>query len=112
MVKTPSLFKIVIPLALIFVIMALVGCGPSKEKQMMSSFITEYSQAVDAYAELSKQADKNGIDEAKAKIESFKSRWSDMKMDMASEVTPQVLNQLDDEFKMITKKFQSIAASA
>ena len=34
-----------------------------------------------------------------------------MKMDIASEVTPQVLNQLDDEFHMITKKFETIAAS-
>jgi hypothetical protein len=91
---------------------SLIGCGPSKEKQQMSNFITEYSQAVDKFAELSKQADKSGIAEEKAKIESFKSRWSDMKVDMASEITPQVLNKLDNEFNTITKKFQAIAASA
>ncbi len=112
MSKTPSLSKTMLLISVSFVIVALIGCGPSKEKQQMSGFITEYSQAVDEYAELSKQADKNGIAEVKAKIESFKSRWSDMKVDMASELTPQVLNKLDDEFNMITKKFQAIAASA
>ena len=112
MSKTPSLSNTMLLISVSFVIVALIGCGPSKEKQQMSGFITEYSQAVDEYAELSKQADKNGIAEVKAKIESFKSRWSDMKVDMASELTPQVLNKLDDEFNMITKKFQAIAASA
>ena len=112
MLRARSLLTTIIVFSTILGLMALIGCGPSKEKQQMSSFLMEYSQAVDEYAELSKQADKNGIAEVKTKIESFKSRWSDIKMDMASEVTPQVLNQLDDEFKMITKKFQAIATKA
>ncbi len=111
MAKIPSLSKTMILFTTIFVIIALIGCGPSKEKQQMTSFIVEYDQAVDAYIELSKQADTNGIAEAKAKIESFKSRWSDMRMDIASEITPQVLNELDDKFHLITKKFETIAAS-
>lgn len=111
MLRTSSFTKTIVLISMIFVIVALIGCGPSKEKQQMSSFITEYSQAVDKYVELSKQADTNGIAEAKAKIESFQSRWSNMKMDIASEVTPQVLNQLDDEFHMLTKKFQAVASS-
>ena len=73
MAKIPSLSKTMILFTTIFVIIALIGCGPSKEKQQMTSFIAEYGQAVDAYIELSKQADTNGIAEAKAKIESFKS---------------------------------------
>ena len=112
MAKIPSLSKTVILFTTIFVIIALIGCGPSKEKQQMSGLIMEYSQAVDTYAELSKQADTNGIAKLKAKIESFKSRWSNMKIDMSSEITPQVLNELDDEFKMITKKFQAISDKA
>ena len=112
MLRARSLLTTILVFSTILGLMALIGCGPSKEKQQMSGFITEYSQAVDTYAELFEQADKNGIAEVKANIESFESRWSDMKMDIASEVTPQVLNQLDDEFKMITKKFQTIAANA
>lgn len=112
MLRARSLLTTIIIFSAILGLMALIGCGPSKEKQQMSGFITEYSQAVDKYAELFEQADKNGIAEVKANIESFESRWSDMKMDIASEVTPQVLNQLDDEFKMITKKFQAISANA
>ena len=80
MSKTPSLSKTMLLISVSFVIVALIGCGPSKEKQQMSGFITEYSQAVDEYAELSKQADKNGIAEVKAKVESFESRWSDIKI--------------------------------
>ena len=112
MLRARSLLTTIIVFSTILGLMALIGCGPSKEKQQMSNFLTEYNQEVDTYAELSKKADKNGIAEVKAKIESFESRWSDMKMDIASEVTPQVLNQLDDEFKMITKKFQAISANA
>ena len=112
MLKISSLTRTMILISTIIVIVTLVACGPSKEKQQMSSFITEYSQAVDKYVELSKQADTNEIAEAKAKIESFKSRWSDLKMNIEDEVTPQVLNQLDDEFNMITKKFQAISTKA
>lgn len=112
MFRTRSLLTTIMVFSTILGLTALIGCGPSKEKQQMSSFLSEYSQAVDTYAELSKKADSNGIAEVKAKVESFESRWSDIKIEMASEVTPQVLNQLDDEFKMITKKFHEIAASA
>ena len=112
MLNTRSLCTTVMVFSTILGLLALVGCGPSKEKQQMSGLISEYNQAVDAYAELSKKEDTNGISEVKAKIESFKSQWSDMKIDLSSEVTPQVLNKLDDEFKVITKKYQAIAASA
>jgi hypothetical protein len=112
MFRARSLFITIIVFSTILGLMALMGCGPSKEKQQMSGFISEYSQTVDTFAELSKKADTNGISEVKAKIESFKSKWSDMKMNLGSELTPQVLNELDDEFKMITKKYQAIAANA
>jgi len=112
MFKTRSLLITIIVFSTILGLVSFVGCGPSKEKQQMSGLLTEYNQAVEAYTELAKQADTNGISEMKANIDAFKSRWSDMKIEMASEVTPQVLNQLDDEFKMITKKYQAITANA
>lgn len=112
MLHSRSLLTTITVIFTIIGLLALMGCGPSKEKQQMSGFISEYGQAVDTFAELSKKADTNGISEAKAKIESFKSQWSDMKIDLSSEVTPQVLNQLDDEFKVITKKYQVLAANA
>jgi hypothetical protein len=112
MFKTRSLLITIIVFSTILALVSFVGCGPSKEKQQMSGFLMEYSQAVEAYAELAQKADMNGISEMKANIDTFQTRWSDMKIEMASEVTPQVLNQLDDEFKMITKKYQAIAANA
>lgn len=112
MSKIPSFSRTTMLFSIIVVIIAVMGCGPSKEHQQMTNFMVEYNQAVDTYIELSKQTDANGIAEAKAKVESFQTRWSDMKMDIGSEVTPQVLNELDDEFKLITKKFKAIATSA
>ncbi len=112
MLSTRSLRATLMVFFTILGLLALMGCGPSKEKQQMSGFLVEYNQAVKAYNELSKKADTNGIAEMKAKIDSFNTRWSDMKIDLSSEVTPQDLNQLDDEFKVITKKFQAIAANA
>jgi hypothetical protein len=112
MLRTRSLWITIMAILAIIGLLALTGCGPSKEKQQMSGFISEYGQAVDTFAELTKKTDTNGISESKAKIESFKSQWSDMKIDLASEITPQDLNELDDEFKVITKKYQAIAANA
>ncbi|RLC02560.1 MAG: hypothetical protein DRH90_13585 [Deltaproteobacteria bacterium] len=111
MSRTRTLLITIIVFSTILGLMALMGCGPSKEKQQMSGFLSEYNQAVKTYTELSKKADTNGISEMKTKVDSFMSRWSDLKMEMASEITPQDLNQLDDEFKMITKKYQAISAA-
>lgn len=112
MFSTRSFWTTLTVIIAILSLVTIVGCGPSKEKQMMSGFLSEYSQAVDTFADLSKKADINGISETKAKIESLMSKWSDMKIDMASEVTPQVLNKLDEEFHQITKKYQALAAHA
>jgi len=111
MLRTRSFLITIIVFSTILGLMALMGCGPSKEQQQMSGFLSEYNQAVKEYTELSKKADTNGIPEMKTKIDTFISRWSDLKMEMESEVTPQDLNQLDDEFKMITKKYQAISAT-
>ncbi len=111
MLRTRSFLITIIVFSTILGLMALMGCGPSKEKQQMSGFLSEYNQAVKAYTELSKKTDTNGISEMKAKIDTFKSGWTVLKEDMADEITPQDLNQLDDEFKMITKKYQAISAN-
>ena len=111
MLRTRTLLITIIVFSTILGLMALMGCGPSKVQQQMSGFLSEYNQAVKAYTELSKKADTNGISEMKTKVDTFMSRWSDLKIEMASELTPQDLNQLDDEFKMITKKYQAISAT-
>jgi hypothetical protein len=94
------------------VLIALLGCGPSKEKQKMLSFITEYKQAVTAYEELVSKNDTNGVSEMKTKIESFSTKWTDIKVEIGSEVTPQTLDELDNEFATITKKYQSLSNSS
>ena len=112
MSKLCSPWTTIIVISTLIGIMTLTGCGPSKEQQQMSGFLTEYNQAVEVYTELAGNGDSNGISEAKAKVESLQTRWSEIKIEMGSEITPQVLDELDNEFKTITKKYTQVAANA
>ncbi len=99
-------------LVLILGLISFMGCGPSKEQQQMNNFLTEYGQAVDKYAELNGNGDASALAEAKAKIETLQNKWLGLKSDMESEVTPQVMEKLDKEFKTITKKYDEVPAGA
>jgi len=112
MVRKQSRWIQLVVIAMVTVSMALVGCGPSKQQQQMSGFLVEYTKAVDAFEVAAGKADTNGMSEEKAKIESYISQWTTLKNDLGSELTPQVLNELDDQFKNITKKYEALAASA
>jgi len=81
-----------------------IGCGSSAEKQAMSDFLVMYNNTVDEYS----AADESKRVEMKEKLDSFKSKWANIKMEMAAEITPQTLNNLDDEYQKITKKYISL----
>jgi len=93
-------------------LISFVGCGPSKEQQQMNNFLTEYGQAVDKFAELNGNGDVTAIAEIKSKIEKLQSQWLALESEMESEVTPQVIQKLDKQFKAITKKFEEVSAGA
>ena len=104
--KTTSNFMIVFSalLGLVFVI----GCGGTAEKQAMSDLLKIYSDTVNEYA----AADKSKKTEIEGKLDSLKSQWSEMKMEMGDEVTPQTLEKLEKEYEEITKKYASLNGSS
>ena len=81
-----------------------IGCGSSVEKQAMSDFLTLYDSTVEEYS----AANESMKAELKEKLDSFKSKWADIKMEMGAEVTPQTLSKLDNEYQKITKKYTSL----
>ena len=81
-----------------------IGCGSSAEKQAMSDFLVLYDNTVKEYS----AADESKRAEMKDKLDSFKTKWANTEMEMGSELTPQELNKLDNEYKKITKKYISL----
>ena len=95
-------------LALLVAIVGLVfviGCGDSPEKKQMTAFIEEFSKAVDEYA----NADDGKKAELQKTLESYMTKWTQMKMDMGSELTPQVLDKLDAEYQRLAKEFKTLS---
>jgi hypothetical protein len=104
MIKLKTTLNFVILFSLFFGLVFVIGCGGGAEKQAMLDFLKLYSDTVDEYA----AADESKKAEIKEKLESFKSKWSNMEMELASKVTPQVYQQLEQEYEKITKKYASM----
>ena len=105
MFKTKSTLNYVIVFSAIIGLAFVIGCGSSQEKQMMSDFLQQYNQEVDEYS----AADNGKKSEMQEKLDSYKSKWSDMKMDLGGNVTPQALEELDKEYEKIKKRYASLA---
>ena len=97
-------FKFFVVLVALTGLVVAVGCGNSTEKQALSEFLKQYNQEVDEYS----KADANKKAEIESKLDGYRSKWSDMKMDMGGHITPQALNELDKEFENISKKYASL----
>ena len=108
MFKTKSTLNYVIVFSVIIGLAFVIGCGSSQEKQIMSDFLQQYNQEVDKYS----ASDNGKKAEMNEKLDSYKSKWSDMKMEMDGQLTPQALNELDEEYKKITKKYASLAGKS
>ena len=106
MIKFKSTLNFVIVLSALFGLVFVIGCGSSAEKQAMSDFLKLYSDSVNEYssADDSKKAD------LKEKLDSFKAKWTEIKIEMDGQVTPQTLNELDIEYEKITKKYASLTS--
>jgi len=81
-----------------------IGCGPSAEKQAMSDFLAQYETTVNEYT----AASESMRSKMKEKLDSFKTKWGNMKIEMGAEITPQILDKLDNKYKEITNKYTSI----
>ncbi|MGD8945896.1 MAG: hypothetical protein PVI62_04525 [Desulfobacterales bacterium] len=86
-----------------------MGCNGSEQKQKMSSFLEEYSKTLDEYSEVANKADETKKAELEKKLNDYISKWTEMKIEMGSEITPQTLDKLDEEYQQITKKFKALA---
>lgn len=87
-------------LGLIFVI----GCGDSAAKQEVSEFFKLYNNAVSEY----EVADDTKRTQMKEKIDSFRHKWSAMELKLTEKVTPQVMNDMEREYKDITERYESL----
>jgi len=85
-----------------------IGCGSSVEQQTMTDFLQMYSDTVNEYA----GADESARAAMKKNVESFKSKWSDMKMELGSLVTPNVLEEMDKQYKEIAKKYAALSSKS
>ncbi len=84
------------------------GCGQSNEQKLLSGFLQEYSKAVDNYADAASKADTSLLEQAESNVKAFVSGWTDKKIELGGNITPQVLNELDDEYNKITAKYNQL----
>ena len=108
MLKIKSNLKFVVALAAITGLVFLVGCGDSQEKQQMTAFVQEFGTAVQEYA----KAEDGQKAELETKLNSLMEKWTQMKIDMGSEITPQVLDKLDAEYQKFANEFKSLSGKS
>jgi hypothetical protein len=108
MLKIKSNLHVVVVMAALAGLVLVIGCGESQEKQQMTAFIQEFGQTVNAYA----KAEDGQKAELEAKLKSYMNKWTQMKIDMGSEITPQVLDKLDAEYQKFAKEFQSLSGKS
>ena len=106
MLKSKSTLNFVMLFSALLGLMFVIGCGGSAEKQEMSEILKIYSNAVSEY----EAADDTKRAQLKEKIDSYKLKCSAMisELELSDKVTPQVMNELEREYKEITKKFVSL----
>lgn len=100
--------NLVVVLAAIVGLVFVIGCGTSLEKKQMTDFIQELGKTVDAYA----KAEDGQKAELQAKVESYMDKWTEMKIELGDELTPQVLDKLDSEYQRLAKEFKTIAGKS
>ena len=104
MLKSKSTLNFVILFSALLGLIFVIGCGGSAEKQEMAEFLKLYGDAVSEY----EAADDTKRAQMKEKIDSFRLKWMARIGELNDKVTPQVMNELEREFKEITKKYASL----
>ena len=106
MLKCKSTLNLAMLLAAILGLVLVVGCAGSAEKQEMSKILKLYSDAVNEF----EAADSSHRAELKDKIDSYQHKCSAMmsELELNAKLTPQVMQELEKEYKEITKKYTSL----
>ena len=105
MLKFKSKLNFVVLLAAIAGLVFLFGCSNSQEKQKMTEFIEQFGAAVQEYD----KAEDGQKAELETKLNSLMEKWTQMKIEMGSEITPQVLDKLDAEYQRFAKEFKTLS---
>jgi len=110
MIRIKTSLNYVIVLSAVLGLVLVIGCGGSAEKQAMTDLLQQYSRTVDEYS----SADQSKKAEIEKKLDSYKAKWSNMKMEMglSDSVTPQILEKMDIEYQKITTKYVSLAGKS
>ena len=108
MLKRKPNLNVVAVLAAIVGLVFVLGCGDSQEKVQMTEFIKEFGTAVEQYA----KAEDGQKADLQKKLESYLAKWTQMKIDMGSELTPQVLDKLDAEYQKLAKEFKTLSGKS
>ncbi len=104
MLKSKSTLNFVMLFSALLGLIFVIGCGDSAVKQEISEFLKLYSDTVSEY----EVADDTKRAQLKEKIDSFRLKWSAMIVELNDKVTPQVMNEIESEYKEITKKYASL----
>ena len=106
MKKSKSTLAFVILFSALFGLILVIGCRGSAEKQKLSETLKLYSNAVSEY----EAAGDTQREQLKEKIEDYRLKCSTMISDMElhDKVTPQVIKELEKEYKDIGKKYSSL----
>ena len=106
MLKPKLTLNFVMLISALFGLIFIIGCGNSAEKQKMSETLKLYSNAVSEY----ETADENQRAQLEETIESYRHKCSAMisELELNNKVTPQVIKELEKEYKEITKKYASL----
>ena len=106
MLKSKSMLKFAILFSALLGLIFVIGCGDSAEKKEISEILKLYSNAVSEYeaADITQKA------QLKETIDSYKLKCSAMmsELELNNNVTPQVIKELEREYKEITKKYESL----
>ena len=112
MFRIKSILSRLMVLSAIVGLVFVLGCGSSEEKHKISEFLQEYSKTLDEYADAVNKADTTKKADLEGKLNSFDSRWSEIKMQEADEITPQALDNFEQEYQKINKKYKEIAGKS
>lgn len=112
MAKTKSILIHLIVLSAFGGLVFVMGCGTSQETQQMSDFLQQYSKTIDEYSDVISKHDNAEKAKIEEKLKSFDTKWTDMKIKMGEEITPQTLNKLDEEYQTISKKYHQLAGKS
>jgi len=106
MLKSKSTLNFVMLFSALLGLIFVIGCGGSAEKQKMSDILKLYRNAVSEY----EAADGTQRAQLKEKIDSYKLKCSATisELELNNKATPQVMNELEREYKDITKKYASL----